>query len=293
MTTATRFDSALDAASERTSLQPRITDLVLARVRLRARRRVAWLRAMWRGLGELPSGSAVHAEVDACLADRDAPDAEAAWLAAEPSIAACNEALRDVESSLSVERFSRLAQLRALFGLEPAEVDVVHACLALALDPSLARVYAYLNDHGARAYATESLVARLFGHGRTLQWSAESPLRRWEIVAERDVAPGEPALLECDAAIRAWLIGTDGLDPLLVGAATLQRVYEPLPAWPVSQTAALLKRRAEAEQVECVRLRIDGARGSGRRSFAGRPRQCGDLRPPRPPFLEARRSPHR
>ena len=197
-------------------------ELVLRRVRLRALRRAAWLRQLWAEEGESGGKLAVtHAEMDTHLAGLDSPQAEADWLAAEPSLATWNRELKEVEARLAADSESRLAQLQRIFSLSVEESDILQACLAQALDPALARVYAYLHDHAGRTYVSEELVARLFGHGRSGVWQAASPLARWELVQAREVTPGEPLLLACDPVLRDWLQGRQALDPYLVGVATI------------------------------------------------------------------------
>src|SRR5262245_47968723 len=92
--------------------------LVLTRFRLRARRRTAWLRHLWGEAQELAGGAAaVHGEMDALLADRDSPEAEADWREAEPWAAEWTAELRAVDEALAEDATSRLARFRQMFGL--------------------------------------------------------------------------------------------------------------------------------------------------------------------------------
>jgi len=242
---------------------------VLARVRLRARRRVAWLRKLWHEDGESGGRLAVtHAEVDAALDDRDAPALEAAWFTAEPALDALNNDLAAIEAALAADTESRLADLHQIFGLGSQDSDLFQACLALAVDPSLARVYAYLQDHAGRGYVTEDLVARLFGHGRCSLWDPASPLRRWQLVAEREAAPGEPLLLACDPMVRDWLLRAEMLDEHLVGVAYTHPPLTSLEGWPVAETARFLAKATGAAQAHRVRVCVTGPSGSGRRTLA-------------------------
>ncbi len=241
---------------------------VLWRVRLRARCRAAWLRRLWREEEPPLGGPVTHAEADGLMMDRDAPEAEAEWLAASQEAAAARAALEEVERALEEDGGSRLATLVRTFGLAAGEADVVQTCLALALDPTLARLCAYLQDDAARRHVTEPLVARLFQHGRGLLLPAHSPLWRWELLRSREVAPGEPPALELDAAVRDWLLGLDGLDPELAGIARVVAPLEPLPGWPVEETALSLARILDGGRPPRIRLHLAGPPGSGKRTLA-------------------------
>lgn len=248
---------------------------VVARVRLRAARRAAWLRKLW-AEEEKPGGevAVTHREMDTHLGDRDAPEAEAAWLASEPAVAGLNRRIADVEDAIARDADSRLASLVRTFGLGDESADVLHACLAVALDPALGRVYAYLNDHVARGYVTEELAARLFGRGRGGVWPATSPLRRWELVRERETPPGQPPALVCDRYVRDWLASAGGLDPRLAGRARSVAPREPLESWPVGPLSEKVERVVDPGAAEPdsgrpgARVHVVGPPGSGRRTFA-------------------------
>ena len=255
----TAQEIALDPALQR----------VLDRVRLRARRRAAWLRKLWTEEGK-PEGAGpiTHAEIETHLDGRDSPAAEAAWLAGDERIAHWNRELAQVEAAIAADEMSRFALLHQILGIEPQDSDILQMCLALALDPALARVYGYLQDHAGRSYATEALAARLFGRGYYVFWSPESPLRRWELVHEREIVPGEPPMLTCDRQVRDWLCGENDLDERLVGIAALVPPLSPLPGWPMEGVTALLERAVRAEPALRVRVVVSGPSGSGRRTLA-------------------------
>jgi len=283
------------------SLDPALARM-LRRIRLRAMRRVAWLRELW-GRNPAPGSNlaVAHAEVDAVLADRDTPEAEAAWYASAHAVHHLNREIDEVEAEMARDRTSRLAQLPIRFGLSPAEFDTLQLCLGCELDPDLNRVYAYLQDHAGRAFPTQQLAARLFGHGRGGQWTAGSPLRRWELVTEKETGPGQPAMLACDPLVRNWVQGIDGLDEALVGVADhesseacfssprpacgeracfpfprpvcgervrVRGAHEPLLNWPVEEAAAFIARVVDADPPCPVRFCIVGPPGTGRVKMA-------------------------
>jgi AAA+ superfamily predicted ATPase len=244
-------------------------ELVLARFRLLATRRALWLQKLWRDEGELNFTTAIsHREAESHLADLDSPQAEADWFKSDETIRGFNEKLSKVEASLEQVKQSRLAELNQIFGLSAEEANLLQACAAIALDPSLGRVCAYLQDHTGRAYMTVDLAARLFQYGRGSVWSAESALFRWELVAARETGPGEPHALVCDPQVSDWLRGTNALDEALIGIAHLHVPRPALPSWPVKENLEFLKQTIHGEAPARVRLNINGTPGSGRRTFA-------------------------
>lgn len=252
----------------RPALNPAL-DLVLERIRLRARRRVAWLRKVWTEAGAGgDNGHSVHFEIDGYLDNRDTPVAEAAWYAGAPEVQELNLVIAELESRLHDDTVSRLSLLTHLFQLNRAETDTLHACLAFAIEPNLGRVFAYLNDHSGRGYVTEALVARLFGHGCCLALSAGSPLKVWGLVNEHSTGNGEPVRLEFGTCLRNWLLGQDDPDCALTGIADVQTLREPLANWPLDETATRVARLLDQPNPPRLRLLIAGAEGSGRRTFA-------------------------
>lgn len=243
--------------------------LILERWRLRARLRAAWLRRLWSEEPGHPSpGAITHAEVDAALEDHDAPEAEARWIASDPAAAKLYARVRAVEEKLRTRKQSRLAQFESIFGLEAPESDLLQACLGVAVDPSLGRVCAYLQDQAGRPSMTSELAARLYGHGHCGPWTAESALFRWELVEERQAAPGELPALLCDPVIRDWFLGRTTLAEVLVGAVDVTPPLEPLEGWPADEAMQFIQRTAHGAAKARVRLTLSGPPGSGRRTLA-------------------------
>jgi MoxR-like ATPase len=240
---------------------------MLMRVRLRAQLRVLWLRTLWRRENDLEARRIVsHAEVDAALERWDTPAAEAAFRCGFPAARIAADQLARVEAAMQANNFSRPKTLAGLFALTSPEVDLLEACLAASLDPSLARVFAYLQDVATRAYVTEELTVRLFGHDRPAVLDADSALRRWRLVIEESVAPGEPVALTCDPLIRAWVLGGHHFDEALVGAARPWPPADPMPRWPIEEAVLRVERLLAG--AGRVRLVVRGTPGSGRRTFA-------------------------
>jgi len=269
------MESARPAAPPEAATAPALPgdplERILMRVRLRAQRRAHWLRGLWQSEADIarPRGIS-HAAADACLESWDAPAAEQAWQATGGARELA-EPLGLVEAALRADTSSRLCQLERIFGLDAEESDLLQACLAAALDPSLARGFAYLQDHAARSYVTAELVERLFDHGRRRVFAPESALRRWQLVSAEPVGPGEPAALTLDPLVRDWLCGQHRLDEELVDVARIRAPLPPLEGWPVDELATRLRRALDGDEHTAptsVRLRIAGSAGSGRRTLA-------------------------
>ncbi len=241
--------------------------LVLDRVRLLSRRRAAWLDHLFHDeAAHGTSDDAAWARLAALFEDRDAPAREAEWLARNTF--ELNAQIAQVEQELAQQTESPLHLLQRIFGLDQQDFDLLHACLALALDPSFDRIFAYLQDYGGRGYVTEELAARLFGYGRCLLWSSESPLRTWGLVHEREGTAGAPPTLTCDQQVRDWLLGQNELHRDLVGIAHIRAPLPPLPGWPVEETAGFLSRVVSEQGQNRACVRLVGVPGSGRRTFA-------------------------
>ncbi|MEO8148092.1 MAG: ATP-binding protein [Bacteroidia bacterium] len=244
-------------------------ELVLKRVRLLSRQRIAWLRKIW---SEVADGGTepfnAHVEVDGYLSERDIPSLEKEWMAGSQLLKEISNQLNEIEEIISRDEASRLSMLIKTFGLNQVEVDILHASLSVSIDPNLARVYAYLQDNSARGYVTESLVAKLFSHGNFLLLDANSPLKIWGITKEIVPSPGEPARIECDPFMRSWLLGGNGIDEALNSFTNVQPVKKQLQDWPVKKVVSFIQRIISDEEQNSIRIFVSGPEGSGRKTFA-------------------------
>ncbi len=241
---------------------------MLRRVKLYAERRISWLRILWQERG--PSGGAMaitHAEADGCLAELDSPEAERRWYESDEQMAGINREIGETENQIAELANSRFSFLLRIFGLSREESDIVQLCLAIGLDPGVSRLYAYLQDHSGRGYATEELTMRIFGYGRIPIWNPDSNLARWHIVKESAGGPGEPAMLSCDRFILRWLLGENPLDELLVPLVRFVRKQEPLKNWPLKSTLSTLERILKEGKSQ-IRVILSGPEGSGRKTLA-------------------------
>src|SRR5262249_34713903 len=135
----------------------------VTRVRLRAQRRVLWMRALWSAEQSGPvQGLAIsHAEVDRITAD-------AAQVAAQETLF-----YREDPAAWKLGRLIELADGQACehrewkriceeFDLSQHEIDLLSLAVAVEVDPLLRRVYGYLHDDASATCATPWLAAVLF-----------------------------------------------------------------------------------------------------------------------------------
>jgi len=259
------IESTIDSGLQ---LDPAIEDLLL-RLRLKARLRIAWLHKLWCDEGPSPGAAVVNSgEVDSILADSDSPLAEAQWLEGNPQLVELRQQLDLLQQKMAADENSRWRLLCRIFSLPTEDEDLLQACIGIQIDPSLVRLYAYLQDHAARGHVTAELVQRLFGHGRKRLCQSESPLRLWNLVVEKEVAAGDPPLFVIDPGLCDWLLGSSSLDPLLVGKADIRLPLPPLQDWPVAATVEAIERQVASDAGGRIRILLSGAVGSGRHTLA-------------------------
>jgi adenylate kinase family enzyme len=259
-----RTDPVAEAPGHRMSMAS-VLDLVLMRVRLRAQRRAAWLAHLGDGAGTRAQ-AAWDGGLEAGLDDRDTPEFEAAWYASAEAVRPLNAALAQVESALAGDSSARLRQLSSLFGLSGSELDLLQACLAVAIEPALATVYGYLQRSPARSYTTGLLAARLFGYGHRSLWNPAGPLALWKLVICGETPAGENCPVSVDPLVTDWLHGEWRIDSQLVGLLDVVEPRGALESWPVEATARLIQRAIE--RGTAIRVMLAGPPGSGRRTFA-------------------------
>jgi hypothetical protein len=189
------------------------------RLRLRAKRRVLWMRALWaKGLAGTEQGLAIsHAEVDRILDDPvTSAEAEALFYANDE---AARELSYEIDAADSQsDREEKWTWILDEFGLSNSEGDLLSMAAAVELDPWLKRVYGYLNDDATACHATQSLARSLFGWSASIRIGADSALVRWLIARPLDSA-GNPwtdsSPWSADPHIVSWLAATDGESLLL------------------------------------------------------------------------------
>lgn len=225
-------------------------------VTLRARRRLTWL-----------------ARVREASEALDDPQVEWRFYAEFEALAPIGARINQLEDAL-LDGEDPIGEIVQMFGLSERERDLLFACLAVELEPSLAELYAKLNGDPARRYVTEAMAARLFDHGRRRMWSAGGPLASWGLIHTTDLGPGRPAPITVDPQVVARLQAQLGLDAELVGCAELIPEQTPLRSWPLAALRARIERSLAAGQ--SLRVVLVGPQGCGRRSFAAAVASCFD-----------------
>jgi ATPase family associated with various cellular activities (AAA) len=257
----------------------------LARVRLRAQRRVLWMRAVWSG--DSPAGeqglAISHAEVDRILSDpAQMTTTEPLFYESDPVACHLTEQIRQVEEQTAHD--PAWTWLRQHFGLCNYEVDLLSLAVAPEVDPQLRRVYGYLHDDATAGFATPWLAAGLFQWPSGVAFGSQCALVRWLIARPLEAtnnpwAANAPWL--ADPHIVLWI--TNGLccDPALGAAMHLVAVgesQEKVCLYP-AQLAAMQEfvrsvrtksgtglRETSATPIE---INLIGANGAGKRTLAG------------------------
>jgi hypothetical protein len=154
----------------------------LTRVRLRAQRRILWMRKLWSPeLTETAQGLAITGgEVEGILTN---PEELAA---SEISFYAQNEEAYHLSQQIQAAdqrafETESWQRLRRQIDLSELEIDLLMLIVAAECNPSLRRVYGYLHDDANLCYATPWLASCLFGWGPGMMVGSDSKLLRWRL----------------------------------------------------------------------------------------------------------------
>jgi len=257
----------------------------LTRVRLRARRRVLWMRALWSGDGSAAeTGLAIsHAEVDRILRD------PAQMAANEPRFHESDPVARHLTEQVH-EADEQAAHdpgwnwLRQQFGLSDYEADLLSLAVAPEVDPQLRRVYGYLHDDATNGYATPWLASGLFQWPSGVSFGPRSALVRWLLARPLEGttnpwAANAPWL--ADPHMVLWLASGVCQDPTLgaavhlIGAAESQEKLCLYPAQLAVMREFVCSVRPKSGtglrkiSVAPVEINLVGTNGAGKRTLAG------------------------
>ena len=259
-------------------------DLALQGMRLRLQRRVRWLRQQWKtdplqGHPDVISDQ----QADGLLVGEDW-SAEHHFYATDETAATISQALRDTEQ--------RLARLSASFqetGIPPAPLllakvcglsvfdqQVLLLCFAPEIDPAFAELYAYVQDHPSRRYATPYLALSLFGEDEKTRRLApnsflpDAPLRSFALLSfEAGPFPGTALMarpLHLATRIADYLRGVNRLDTRVAD------LLQPVPDTPLASShhdlADRLVQRLKAKPPVLHTFNLVGAAGVGKQTVA-------------------------
>ncbi len=249
----------------------------LALLRLRVRRRLAWLRHaaapppldVFRGavVSEAQATAAAAGPHRAAEQEFLATDSGALSLGA--AIAAAERDLRDQAQALAAAGSPpALLRLREVFDLPEPAVGLLLLAAAPDLDPAFERMFAFVQDDAGRRFASLALATGLFG------WPVEAPGLAYEALrpllyhrlARLDAADPVPRGL-ASQAVRAeprvvqYLQGVDQLDAAL--APHLRRVAALAPPPRYARLAVQLAAAARRSPSAVVNL-VEEAAGAGR-----------------------------
>ena len=253
---------------------------IVMRVRLFAQRRSLWLRHLWSQLDvEMPGEMVISdTEVQHLLSDPQATQvAETAFYSQNTEARHLSHQIEMVDRLVAQDR--RWQQIQQMFALSVREQDLLALAIAVAVEPSLRRVYGYLQDDATAGYATPHLAASLFQQSGWHSFTPESPLVRWQLAYPTPESRHPWAIATAwiaDPAIVSWAIEGAGLDPALGHA--LQRIsplenvsnpclYPELLAQMQAFVESMLSQRQKTGQLP-LSVELVGAEGTGKRILA-------------------------
>lgn len=198
---------------------------ILQWVRLYAQRRSLWLRHLWAQLQIEMPGEMVISDVEVEHLLKDPQVTQAAELAFYQQDAASLQLSEQIQAvNRQVAQDPRWQQLQQMFGLSEPEQDLLALAIAVAVDPTLRRVYGYLQDDATAGYATLHLAASLFQWSSWQSFTPQSTLVHWQLAypAPESRTPwANTTAWVADSAIVTWVIQGTGLDPALGSAVDL------------------------------------------------------------------------
>ena len=196
----------------------------MARIRLRARRRVLWLRQLWAADSGGNMGLAIsHGEVDRILLG--AGELARAELFFHHNDPEARELAGPIEAADAATADDELVgRCRREFGLGDAEVDLLTLTVAIEGDPWLGRAFGYLHDDANSCLATPWLAQQLFQWPAAAEVGPDAALVRWRMArpADGQVSPWSvSASWLADPHVASCLLRGLSLDPRLTAAIEL------------------------------------------------------------------------
>jgi AAA+ superfamily predicted ATPase len=191
----------------------------VTRVRLRAQRRVLWMRALWTAeqSGTVQGLAISHGEVDRITADpAEIALRETAFYQEDPTACQLAKQIELADGQASEHRqWKRICEE---FQLTQYETDLLSLAVAVDVDPMLRRVYGYLHDDAGVAYATPWLASVLFRWPYAVRFGLDSALLRWRLARPLDGILNPWAInapWTADPHLVLWVVQGACLDPAL------------------------------------------------------------------------------
>ncbi len=274
-------DNENEIAQKLRSIEP----VYMTRIRLRAQRRILWLRDFWSsGMSDEMQGLAIsHNEVDRILVDPEQyGSAEATFYARNAHARQLSKHIDTIEQLFTDE--DRWMKLRQDFSLSAQEIDLLNLAVAVEIDPLLRRVYGYIQDDANASFPTPWLAAALFQWPSVIRFGPEASLVRWHMAwpLESLANPWSvSAPWMADPHIVSWLTQGHGQDPVLDMAVQLippSRNEEKISLYPALLSAMQAFVQAmrptqdssSAEKIAPMPIEIAlvGSAGAGKRTLA-------------------------
>lgn len=262
-------------------------DAHMDRLRLLMKRHVLWLRHRWESDARSihPAVVIEDAEADRLLEEANAGE-ELTFLGADQEAIALTQ-----EIGVETERTSSLLAaaeadgavpaleiLADAFDLTPFERDVVVLCYALEREPSLARLYAYIQDDVGRTHATPQLAGCVFGQSTGARYdlsevfTPQSTLRRFQLVelknTSHELLPILSQPMRLDERMVSFLDGRNHIDERIARLLRTEPSH-PVPAEHgeiIDRVLALLAERSDESPMPLIN--IVGSPDRGRKTLA-------------------------
>ena len=125
----------------------------MTRIRLRAQRRILWLRTFWSSSGpdEMQGLAITHHEVDRILDNpQQCANAESAFYSIDEHALQLSKRIDAIEQVFAND--GRWAKLCQAFSLSVQEIDLLTLAVAVEIDPMLRRVYGYVQDDASASF---------------------------------------------------------------------------------------------------------------------------------------------
>lgn len=202
----------------------------VARVRLRAQRRILWMRALWTAEQSGPAlGVAIsHVEVDRITAD-PSRIAEQERLFYQDDPAACELATQIKLADGQASEHGEWKRICEEFDLSKYEIDFLSLAVAVEVDPLLRRVYGYLHDDAGATYATPWLASVLFQWPSGVFFGPDSAPLRWRLARPLEGTLNPWAITApwtADPHLVLWVVQGACLDPALGPAVEMHSAEE-------------------------------------------------------------------